>query len=291
MWSTDPQENPPFHDFARVCSAIFCLYENENISTINSNSILNIITPIPLYLSSSPNQVYVPYCSSDLYVGTRDPSDEIRGFSFHGKYIVKVNLSMWEKKHSEDINIDIIPGSCRWYCVSGKQLGAGNPQDPNYCCLNNFSINKIFGEYFFRDLIWSSLSSWSPGGLVRHLCGSHWCGFQLRRCCSDFQGEIPKHWCLYHFPFFSFTLLPRSQVRCVADGNDFFPVDSSMNTDTCDLSAGVSLWNSDNKLFQCTGKRNLLGGQTRFIMHVSQWLKKSLKSPEPTSMNQIWNLS
>ena len=94
MWSTDPQENPPFHDFARVCSAIFCLYENENISTINSNSILNIITPIPLYLSSSPNQVYVPYCSSDLYVGTRDPSDEIRGFSFHGKYIVKVNFSM-----------------------------------------------------------------------------------------------------------------------------------------------------------------------------------------------------
>ena len=33
------------------------------------------------------------------------------------------------------------------------------------------------------------------------------------------------------------------QVRCVSDGNDFFPVDSSMNTDTCELSAdGVSLY-------------------------------------------------
>merc|ERR1719295_969928 len=49
MWSTDPQQNPPFHDFARV---------------------------------------YVPYCSSDLYVGTRDASD-INGYYFHGKYIVK----------------------------------------------------------------------------------------------------------------------------------------------------------------------------------------------------------
>ena len=35
-------------------------------------------------------QVYVPYCSSDLYVGTRNPSDDIRGYNFHGKYIVKV---------------------------------------------------------------------------------------------------------------------------------------------------------------------------------------------------------
>ena len=38
---------------------------------------------------ASPTQVYVPYCSSDLYVGTRDAS-AIRGYYFHGKYIVKV---------------------------------------------------------------------------------------------------------------------------------------------------------------------------------------------------------
>merc|ERR1711971_308636 len=49
MWSTDPQQNPAFHDFARV---------------------------------------YVPYCSSDLYVGTRDASD-VSGYYFHGKYIAK----------------------------------------------------------------------------------------------------------------------------------------------------------------------------------------------------------
>ena len=30
-------------------------------------------------------------------------------------------------------------------------------------------------------------------------------------------------------------IVTSAQVRCVADGNDFFPVDSSMNTDTCDL--------------------------------------------------------
>ena len=31
----------------------------------------------------------MPYCSSDLYVGTRDDSD-VSGYYFHGKYIVKV---------------------------------------------------------------------------------------------------------------------------------------------------------------------------------------------------------
>ena len=30
------------------------------------------------------------------------------------------------------------------------------------------------------------------------------------------------------------------QVRCVADGGDFFPVDSSMNSDTCELGGDVS---------------------------------------------------
>ena len=33
--------------------------------------------------------MYVPYCSSDLYIGTRDDSD-VSGYYFHGKYIVKV---------------------------------------------------------------------------------------------------------------------------------------------------------------------------------------------------------
>ena len=31
--------------------------------------------------------MYVPYCSSDLYIGTRDVSAD-RGYYFHGKYIV-----------------------------------------------------------------------------------------------------------------------------------------------------------------------------------------------------------
>ena len=35
------------------------------------------------------DQVYVPYCSSDLYRGTRDPIDETGNLTFHGKFIVE----------------------------------------------------------------------------------------------------------------------------------------------------------------------------------------------------------
>ena len=35
------------------------------------------------------DQVYVPYCSSDLYRGTRDPGDETGNLTFHGKFIVE----------------------------------------------------------------------------------------------------------------------------------------------------------------------------------------------------------
>ena len=35
---------------------------------------------------------YVPYCSSDCYTGTRDPSVITDNLTFHGKYIVKAVL-------------------------------------------------------------------------------------------------------------------------------------------------------------------------------------------------------
>jgi len=50
MWSSDPEENPPFHDAAKV---------------------------------------WVHYCSSDLYTGTRDASEDTGNFFFHGRYIVQ----------------------------------------------------------------------------------------------------------------------------------------------------------------------------------------------------------
>jgi len=50
MWSTDPEENPPFHDFGKV---------------------------------------YVHYCSSDVWSGTRSASSDTGGYYFHGKHIVE----------------------------------------------------------------------------------------------------------------------------------------------------------------------------------------------------------
>jgi len=122
MWSTDPQQNPAFHDFARV---------------------------------------YVPYCSSDLYIGTRDDSD-VSGYYFHGKYIVKA------------IAEDIVSraNSLEQVVFYGTSAGA-------------------MGVAFNCDAV----------------------------------AEILK------------AKFPNLDVRCVSDGNDFFPVDSSMNTDTCELSA------------------------------------------------------
>eukprot|EP00092_Neocalanus_flemingeri_P000786 GFUD01000837.1.p1 GENE.GFUD01000837.1~~GFUD01000837.1.p1 ORF type:complete len:375 (+),score=79.15 GFUD01000837.1:235-1359(+) len=50
MWSQDPEENPPFHNFGKV---------------------------------------FVHYCSSDVYSGTRDKSADTNGYSFHGKHIIE----------------------------------------------------------------------------------------------------------------------------------------------------------------------------------------------------------
>ena len=50
MWSEDPEENPPFHNFYKI---------------------------------------FVPYCSSDLYTGTRNASEETGNYFFHGKFIVQ----------------------------------------------------------------------------------------------------------------------------------------------------------------------------------------------------------
>jgi len=50
IWSTDPEENPPFHNFGKV---------------------------------------YVDYCSSDVWSGTRSASAETGGYYFHGKHIVE----------------------------------------------------------------------------------------------------------------------------------------------------------------------------------------------------------
>ena len=49
IWSKDAEENPPFHNFAKI---------------------------------------YVHYCSSDVYTGTKNASDDINGYYFHGKYII-----------------------------------------------------------------------------------------------------------------------------------------------------------------------------------------------------------
>ena len=50
MWSQDPEENPPFHNFYKI---------------------------------------FVPYCSSDVYTGTRNTSEETGNYYFHGKLVVE----------------------------------------------------------------------------------------------------------------------------------------------------------------------------------------------------------
>ena len=50
IWSEVEEENPGLHDFYKV---------------------------------------YVPYCTSDVYAGTRDAVEDSAGYAFHGKYVVK----------------------------------------------------------------------------------------------------------------------------------------------------------------------------------------------------------
>ena len=53
MWSEDPEENPPFHNFYKI---------------------------------------FVPYCSSDVYTGKRNASEDTGNYFFHGKFIIQAIL-------------------------------------------------------------------------------------------------------------------------------------------------------------------------------------------------------
>ena len=78
MWSQDPEENPPFHNFYKI---------------------------------------FVPYCSSDVYTGTRNASEETGNYYFHGKFIVEALL--------EDLLITV-PGisSLTQFVLTGGSAGA-----------------------------------------------------------------------------------------------------------------------------------------------------------------------
>lgn len=122
MWSQDPEENPPFHNFYKV---------------------------------------FVPYCSSDVYTGTRNASEETGNYYFHGKFIVEALL--------EDMLVTV-PGihSIKQFVLTGGSAGA-------------------FGVGFNCDFV------------------------------SEFLQE---------------ELGSQLDVRCIADGGDFYP--AWLSKDDCD---------------------------------------------------------
>ena len=47
-------------------------------------------------------QVYVPYCTSDVYTGRRDAVEESGGYTFHGKYVLEAVIEdlLTQVRHS-----------------------------------------------------------------------------------------------------------------------------------------------------------------------------------------------
>ena len=43
-------------------------------------------------------QVYVPYCTSDVYTGRREAGEESGGYTFHGKYVLEAVIEDLLKK-------------------------------------------------------------------------------------------------------------------------------------------------------------------------------------------------
>ena len=74
MWSQDPKENPAFHNFGKV---------------------------------------FVHYCSSDVWCGTRSASDDTNGYYFHGKHIVEavVNYIIKHKPNIESMKQMVLIGT------------------------------------------------------------------------------------------------------------------------------------------------------------------------------------
>ena len=74
MWSRDPEENPPFHNFGRV---------------------------------------YLHYCSSDVYSGTRNASADTNGYYFYGKHIIEALLEdiLKSKPNVENMNQLVLIGT------------------------------------------------------------------------------------------------------------------------------------------------------------------------------------
>ena len=72
IWSSDPAENPGLHDSYKV--------------VLKTGSSGNFIGGSERHACC---QVYVPYCTSDVYSGRRDSEAATGGFTFHGKYVME----------------------------------------------------------------------------------------------------------------------------------------------------------------------------------------------------------
>ena len=72
---------------------------------------------------------YVPYCSSDIYTGTRAPSEQSEGLAFYGRHIVMAILAdllenTWLPQAEEasvqlsiiDLDINVTTGCFRVIC-------------------------------------------------------------------------------------------------------------------------------------------------------------------------------
>ena len=107
-------------------------------------------------------------------------------------------------------------GDCRRYCVTGKQLGAGDHPKPT---TSVFTISRLTciiqrSKAPRGDIrIWENFTIWADlfmlGRLVWNFCGGRRRSFQLWCGCRNLQREIPESWCSYssfslHFSFFVF---------------------------------------------------------------------------------------
>ena len=61
-------------------------------------------------------KVYVPYCTSDVYAGTRDAVPDSAGYAFHGKYVVKAVVDQLLK-------IEIFQTSIPQFVLMGMSAG------------------------------------------------------------------------------------------------------------------------------------------------------------------------
>lgn len=144
------------------------------------------------------NQVFLPYCSQDLWSGTAnstsDPSSPAPGYFFSGHLIFRAVIDDLVSKYGLDnASIVILSGDSAGLCTRSKSICS-------YLDLLNFATSPIFKSFNFTRWFWG-LQQRGLAGRTAPKCACSWCtNRRLRVLRLALSWSWPYLFCSCRFP-------------------------------------------------------------------------------------------